>query len=109
MEVYSKLYYTSRITAAMTKRMKVLGTDPPPVRVQVIREVTRELWEGEDKDIKAVVAVKMASNSEVAVDDEEGDDEGTRTLQQYQRWAAHTLTLCTTNPQLARLRSSQRT
>jgi hypothetical protein len=48
--------------------------------ISVIREVTKELYAGEDEEVKAIVAAKAAAAPEVPL--EESDT--SRTPQQYQ-------------------------
>jgi hypothetical protein len=86
--MYSKLYYKDRIHHAVKERLGVLGEDAQK-RIQVIREVTKELYAGEDDEIKAIVAAKVTAAAEASEgnDDEpnEPNEEGTaRTPQDYQ-------------------------
>lgn len=79
-EVYSKLYYNDRILPAVQRRLKTIKDHKGPI-INVVKEVTKELWAVEEAEIRENVAAKMA---EQVLD--EGDNEGDmpRTPQQYQ-------------------------
>jgi hypothetical protein len=77
-----KLYYEDRILPAVAECVKVMGEDHPPL-IKVIREVTKEMLDGEDDEIKAIVAAKVAAAENVAIDGDDRDS-STRTPQQYQ-------------------------
>jgi len=54
-------------------------------RIQVVREVTKELYAGEDDEIKAIVAAKVAAAVEAsAVLNGKPEEGATRTPQEYQ-------------------------
>jgi hypothetical protein len=59
-----------------------LGEDHPPL-IKVIREVTKEMLDGEDDEIKAIVAAKAAAAENVATDGDDKDG-STRTPREYQ-------------------------
>ena len=75
MEVYSKLYYPDRVAPAVADRIKVLGGRS----IHTIREVTKEMYEGEDDEIKAAVAAKMEATAKVTMDDNDNNDGDART------------------------------
>jgi hypothetical protein len=81
-EVYSKLYYKDRISAGVAERIKTLGQGRPPT-IKVIREVTKELYEGEEDEIKMAVATRMAA-AQVEAAEVGAAEEPPRTPQQYQ-------------------------
>lgn len=82
-ELYSKLYYDDRIAPAVEHRMKACG-EKGSHSIHMIREVTRELYEGEDDEIKAAVKAKMASIEDASADDDPDDGSPSpRTPQQY--------------------------
>jgi hypothetical protein len=79
-ELYSKLYYDNRIAPAVGDRIKACGKDGSH-SIQMIREVTRELYEGE---VKAAVRAKMVSVGDAsAEDDPNNNSPSPRTPQQY--------------------------
>jgi hypothetical protein len=84
-ELYSKLYYDDRIAPAVGDRIKACGKDGSH-SIQMIREVTRELYEGEEDEIKAAVRAKMASVGDASAEDDPDDDSPSpRTPQQYHK------------------------
>ena len=76
-EVYSKLYYKSRVEPAVCEHLKTLDSDVADL--SIIRKVTRQVWEGEDTETKVEVAARVAKVQEVAIEPDEN-----RTPQQYQ-------------------------
>lgn len=64
---------------AVMERVKTESENHRPM-ISVIREVTKELYAGEDEEVKAIVAAKAAAAPEVPL--EESDT--SRTPQQYQ-------------------------
>jgi hypothetical protein len=78
-EVYSKLYYPDRVASAVADRINVLGERPS---IRMIREVTKEMYEGEEEEIKAAVVAKMEATAKVTMDDDHDGD--ACTPQQYQ-------------------------
>jgi hypothetical protein len=81
--MYSKLYYKDRIHHAVKERLSISGEDAQR-RIQVVREVTKELYAREDDEIKAIVAAKVAAAAETSEgQNDEHDEEGvTRTPQE---------------------------
>lgn len=80
--MYSKLYYEERVRHVVKERLGDLGYDAQK-RIQVIREVTQELYAGEDDEIKAIVAAKVAAAAE-ASEGQDNEADAVRTPQQYQ-------------------------
>jgi hypothetical protein len=52
-------------------------------RIQFIREVTKEFYDGEEDQIKAAVVAKMASSQEAAANNGSEDQVTPRTPQEY--------------------------
>lgn len=76
-EMYSKLYYESRVEPAVREHLKTSDSDV--AGLSIIRKVTKQVWEGENAETKAEVAAKVAKAQEVAIEPDES-----RTPQQYQ-------------------------
>jgi hypothetical protein len=81
-EVYSKLYYSDRILPAVKERVKA-ESGVSRSSIAMIRKVTKQLFEGEDDEVKAEVAAKMAIAQELSLD-EETEENVPRTPQQFQ-------------------------
>ena len=79
-EVYSKLYYADRVAPTVVDRVKGLDAK---ARIKVIREVTKEVYDEEEDEIKAAVVAKMISSREAAATSNSGDEPSIRTPQQY--------------------------
>jgi hypothetical protein len=79
-EVYSKLYYDDRVAPAVADRIKGLGKN---ARIGVIREVTKEFYDGEEDQIKAAVVAEMTSSHEAAANSDSEDKDPPRTPQEY--------------------------
>jgi hypothetical protein len=79
-EIYSRLYYADRVAPAAADRIK--GLDAAS-RIKVIREVTKEMYDEEEDEIKAAVVAKMISSREAAANSHSGDEPPLRTPQQY--------------------------
>lgn len=58
-EVYSKLYYADRIMPAINECLKV---STGRSSIMVIKEVTKEIFEGEEDEIKSIVAAKVSAS-----------------------------------------------
>jgi hypothetical protein len=76
------MYYKERILPALQLR---LAANPAPAgpMIQIIRELTKEIYDKEDAETKAGVAAKVAEHVS-RVEGEDGDEESERTPQQYQ-------------------------
>jgi hypothetical protein len=81
-EVYSKLYYGDRICHVVRERLGDSGYNAQR-QIQVIREVTQELHSGEDDEIKAIVATKVAAAAETS-EGRNDEPEAIRTPEEYQ-------------------------
>jgi hypothetical protein len=79
-EIYSKLYYKDRILPVVRERLESIKDHKGPI-IQIIREVTKDLWSNENPDIRAEVATKM---EEQVLEQENGEEDAQRTPQQYQ-------------------------
>ena len=87
MEVYSKLFYEDRVAPTVAERLRDEGGGDRSTRLRAIREVTQKLWEGEDDDIKAAVAAKMAAEPPVVTGDAvDVNSLQVRTPQQYHEY-----------------------
>jgi hypothetical protein len=63
-ELYSKLHYTERIKPVVTERLSTLvtiGKVTRAERLEVIKSVTRDIYEDETEEVKADIAVKVAA------------------------------------------------
>jgi hypothetical protein len=80
-EVYSKLYYDSRVEPAVHEALKNLEPGIPPL--SIVKQVMRKLWDAEDVETKQAVAEKVARAQEVAIEPGKCDT-SQRTAQQYQ-------------------------
>ena len=81
-EVYSKLYYSDRVGPAVTERLKMDGGNGRS-RIAVIREVTKELYQGEDDEVKAAVDARALTLREASLN-ENAQESAIRTPQQLQ-------------------------
>lgn len=63
------------------ERLKNIGHNKGPI-IQIIREVTKELWDKEDEATRDVVTAQMAEKGQV---EDEGEDKTQRTPEQYQK------------------------
>ena len=79
-EIYSRLYYNDRILPVVCERLKSIKDHKGPI-IQIIREVTKDLWSNENPDIRVEVATKM---EEQVLEQENGEEDAQRTPQQYQ-------------------------
>jgi ribosomal protein L31E len=68
--VYSKLYYESCVESVVCKHLKTSDSDV--ASLSIIRKVTKEVWEGEDAETQAKVAVKVAKAQEAAIEPDKG-------------------------------------
>jgi CRISPR/Cas system-associated protein endoribonuclease Cas2 len=80
-EVYSKLFYNDRIEDVVRERLKTAGPDVSAI--SVTKSVTKELFEGEDEETRAMVAAKVAEARDLPIENNIDDLE--RTPKQYQR------------------------
>lgn len=86
-EIYSKLYYTDRIQPVVAERLKALKSIGAQVnaadRLDIVKKITRDLFEDESDDIKMEVATRVAEAQKMALSEEQ-EEEAVRTAQQYQ-------------------------
>lgn len=83
-EIYSKLFYKDRILPEVRKRLDSLGESHGPM-ITIIRDVTMEMYEKEDAETKAAVALKIVEAKCVDVDGEDVSSGLQRTPAQYQQ------------------------
>ena len=79
-EIYSKLYYKDRILPVVRQRLASMEDHKGPI-IQIIREVTKDLWSEENAEIRAEVAAKM---EEKLCEGKNDNEDAQRTPQQYQ-------------------------
>ncbi|KAH9836853.1 uncharacterized protein C8Q71DRAFT_858050 [Rhodofomes roseus] len=73
-EVYSRKYYKDRVKPLVDDALKS-GNYDKPARLNLIKRLTRETYEGEDPDIKAEVEAEvLAAKQELTESGDEGGD-----------------------------------
>jgi hypothetical protein len=85
--MYSKLYYKDRIMPVVRTRVEDGQKGP---FIQVVKDVTKELFSVEDEEIKAEIAAKVAEQMLVQEDEEDGEGPE-RTPSQYQKYVVCSL------------------
>jgi hypothetical protein len=83
--MYSKMYFLEWVLPAVLEWIEAEGEDHQP-RITVVKEVTMELYAGEDDKVKAAVAARMSAAQGEAVD-EDITKVALHTPQQYQEYA----------------------
>ena len=82
------MHYEDRIRPVVTERLKALAASgtavSPAERLEVVKTITRDLYEDESEEVKAQIVAQMAAAQEAVID---GDhEEKPRTPQDYQEW-----------------------
>jgi hypothetical protein len=77
-EVYSKLYYKSRIKPVVREHLSIAGSVDHAINI--VKSTTKNLWIAEDEEIKRAVAAEIARARNVVIP----SGEVQRTTQQYQ-------------------------
>lgn len=87
-EIYSKLHYAERIQPAVAERLKTLASSNVSVsaaeRLEIIKKITRDLYDDESEEIKREVSVKMEEFRKASLA-EPTEEETVRTPQDYQK------------------------
>lgn len=82
-EIYSKMYYTERVLPAVQER--VLRDNHKGPQINLIREITRELYSKESPEIIAAVTTALAAAKQRDLDGDDGTSGLVRTPEQFQR------------------------
>ena len=82
-EMYSKLYYDEKIKPIVEEVEEELGSMElsKGEKLNLRKRIARDLYEGEDEDVKKVVIAKLKEKAK-AMEDQKNDD---RTPEQYLR------------------------
>ena len=81
--MYSKLFYDEKIKSIVEEVENELGSMElsKGEKLNLRKRITRDLYEGEDDDVKELVAAKLKKRAKV-MEDQKNDDVD-RTLEQY--------------------------
>ena len=81
--MYSKLFYNEKIKSIVEEVENELGSMEPSKeeKLNLQKRITRDLYEGEDDDVKELVAAKLKERAKV-MEDQKNDDVD-RTPEQY--------------------------
>jgi hypothetical protein len=80
-KMYSKLFYDFCVEPVVREYLKM--SDPEEEQLSITRKMTRQLWENEDNETKAAMAVAIDNACAAAIEPAKGDG-SERTPQEYQ-------------------------
>ena len=85
-EMYSKLYYDEKIKPLVEEVENELGSMElsKGEKLNLCKRIARDLYEGEDEDVKELVIAKLKERAKV-MEDQKDDDDVDRTPVQYLR------------------------
>jgi hypothetical protein len=88
-EKYSKLYYKERVQSTVLEDLAPFGSKPPrSIVLDTIKRVTKEIYEIEDDETKAIVKAALAADlvatAAAAEEDKENEDVDSLTPTQMQ-------------------------
>ena len=66
--MYSKLHYKDKIQPCMQAVIEAENIKTRGEKLNVVKRVTREMWEGEDESVKASVNAKLAEKAATSLE-----------------------------------------
>ena len=86
-EMYSRMYYDEKIKPIVEEVEKELGNMElsKGEKLNLRKRIARDLYDGEDEDVKALVTAKVKERAKVTVTDQEDENDVDRTPVQYLR------------------------